>query len=73
MQGLGNGSGFVMMIEDRAANGGWRGLEGATGAMMGAAMQEQKVTQVFSLFNTANPRIRADVDRDKAQILGVQP
>ena len=73
VQGLGNGSGFVMMIEDRAANGGWRGLEGATGAMMGAAMQEQKVTQVFSLFNTANPRIRADVDRDKAQILGVQP
>ena len=73
VQGLGNGSGFVMMIEDRAANGGWRGLEGATGAMMGAAMQEPKVTQVFSLFNTANPRIRADVDRDKAQILGVQP
>ena len=68
VQGLGNGSGFVMMIEDRAANGGWRGLEGATGAMMGAAMQEQKGTQVFSLFNTANPRIR-----DKAQILGVQP
>ena len=73
VQGLGNGSGFVMMIEDRAANGGWRGLEGATGAMMGAAMQEQKVTQVFSLFNTANPKIRADVDRDKAQLMGVEP
>ncbi|MBC9032977.1 multidrug efflux RND transporter permease subunit [Sphingomonas sp. JC676] len=71
--GLGNGSGFVMMVEDRSANGGWRGLEGATGAMMGAAMQEKKVTQVFSLFNTANPRIRADVDRDKAQLLGVDP
>jgi hydrophobe/amphiphile efflux-1 (HAE1) family protein len=73
VQGLGNGSGFVMMIEDKSANGGWRGLEGATGAMMGAAMQEQKVTQVFSLFNTANPKIRADVDRDKAQIMGVEP
>jgi len=71
--GLGNGSGFVMMVEDRSANGGWRGLEGATGAMMGAAMQEKKVTQVFSLFNTSNPRIRADVDRDKAQLLGVDP
>jgi hydrophobe/amphiphile efflux-1 (HAE1) family protein len=73
VQGLGNGSGFVMMIQDRSANGGWRGLEQATGAMMGAAMQEKKVTQVFSLFNTANPRIRADVDRDKAQLLGVDP
>ncbi|HEX5182170.1 MAG TPA: multidrug efflux RND transporter permease subunit [Allosphingosinicella sp.] len=73
VQGLGNGSGFVMMIEDRTANGGWRGLEGAAGAMMGAAMQEKKVSQVFSLFNTSTPKIRADVDRDKAQLLGVQP
>ena len=73
VQGLGNGSGFVMMIQDRSANAGWRGLEGATGAMMGAAMQQPNVEQVFSLFNTANPRIRADVDRDKAQLLGVEP
>ncbi|RYY36292.1 MAG: efflux RND transporter permease subunit, partial [Sphingomonadales bacterium] len=73
VQGLGNGSGFVMMIQDRSANAGYRGLEGATGAMMGAAMQEQKVTQVFSLFNTGTPRVRADVDRDRAQLLGVQP
>jgi hydrophobe/amphiphile efflux-1 (HAE1) family protein len=73
VQGLGNGSGFVMMIQDRSANAGYRGLEGATGAMMGAAMQEPKVTQVFSLFNTGTPRIRAEVDRDKAQLLGVQP
>ena len=73
VQGLGNGSGFTMMIEDRSANGGWRGLEGAAGAMMGAAMQEPKVSQVFSLFNTGTPKIRADVDRDRAQLLGVQP
>ncbi|RYD62239.1 MAG: efflux RND transporter permease subunit, partial [Sphingomonadales bacterium] len=73
VQGLGNGSGFVMMVQDRSANAGYRGLEGVTGAMMGGAMQEPKVTQVFSLFNTGTPRIRADVDRDKAQLLGVQP
>ncbi|MBX3563617.1 MAG: efflux RND transporter permease subunit [Sphingomonas sp.] len=73
VEGLGNGSGFVMMIQDRSANAGYRGLEGAAGAMMGAAMQDKNVTQVFSLFNTSTPRIRADVDRDKAQLLGVQP
>jgi hydrophobe/amphiphile efflux-1 (HAE1) family protein len=73
VQGLGNGSGFVMEIEDNGANAGYRGLEGVTGAMMGAAMGEKKVTQVFSLFNTGTPRIRADVDRDKAQLLGVDP
>jgi len=73
VQGLGNGSGFVMMIQDRSANAGYRGLEGVTGAMMGAAMSEKKVTQVFSLFNTGTPRIKAEVDRDRAQLLGVQP
>ncbi|RYY27134.1 MAG: efflux RND transporter permease subunit [Sphingomonadales bacterium] len=73
VQGLGNGSGFVMMVQDQSANAGYRGLEGMTGAMMGGAMQEKNVTQVFSLFNTGTPRIRADVDRDKAQLLGVQP
>jgi hydrophobe/amphiphile efflux-1 (HAE1) family protein len=73
VQGLGNGSGFVMMLQDRSANAGYRGLERVTGAMMGAAMGEHKVTQVFSLFNTGTPRIRADVDRDRAQLLGVQP
>ncbi|RYE04412.1 MAG: multidrug efflux RND transporter permease subunit [Sphingomonadales bacterium] len=73
VQGLGNGSGFVMMVQDRSANAGYRGLEGVTGAMMGGAMQEKNVTQVFSLFNTGTPRIRAEVDRDKAQLLGVQP
>ena len=66
VQGLGNGSGFVMMLQDRSANAGYRGLEGVTGAMMGAAMEEPKVTQVFSLFNTGTPRIKAEVDRDLA-------
>ncbi|HTU09616.1 MAG TPA: multidrug efflux RND transporter permease subunit [Allosphingosinicella sp.] len=70
--GLGNGSGFTMMLQDRSG-AGYRALEGATMQMMGAAQQEQRVTQVFSLFNTASPRIQADVDRDRAQLLGVQP
>jgi multidrug efflux pump subunit AcrB len=61
-----------MMIQDRGA-GGYRGLEGATFAMMGAAAQRPEVTQVFSTFNTGSPRIEADVDRDRAQLLGVQP
>jgi hydrophobe/amphiphile efflux-1 (HAE1) family protein len=72
IQGLGNGNGFKMMIQDRGANG-YKALEGATYAMMGAAATDPKVSQVFSLYNTASPRITADVDRDKAQLLGVQP
>src|SRR3546814_16693078 len=41
--------------------------------MRGAAAQDKQVQQVSSLFNTGSPRIFADVDRDKAQILGVDP
>jgi hydrophobe/amphiphile efflux-1 (HAE1) family protein len=70
--GLGTGNGFTMMLQDRSG-AGYRALEGATFAMMGAAAQRSEVTQVFSLFNTGSPRIAADVDRDKAQLLGVQP
>jgi hydrophobe/amphiphile efflux-1 (HAE1) family protein len=70
--GLGTGNGFTMMIQDRSG-GGYRALEGATLGMMGAAAKEPSLTQVFSTFNTGSPRIAADVDRERAQLLGVQP
>ena len=70
--GLGTGNGFTMMIQDRSA-AGYKALEGATMAMMGGAAQQPKVTQVFSTFNTGSPRVDADIDRDRAQLLGVQP
>jgi hydrophobe/amphiphile efflux-1 (HAE1) family protein len=70
--GLGNGSGFSMMIQDREG-AGYQALQGATFAMMGAAAKNPKVAQVFSLFNTSSPRIEAEIDRDRAQLLGVQP
>lgn len=72
VQGLGNGGGFTMMIEDRQGLG-YRALEGAAFGMMGAAAKAPEVSQVFTLFNTGAPRIAADVDRDRAQLLGVQP
>ena len=70
--GLGTGNGFTMMIQ-ATEGGSYRELEQVTGAMMGAAQGVPEATQVFSLFNTGSPRIFADVDRDRAQLLGVQP
>ena len=70
--GLGNGGGFTMMLQDKSG-AGYEALAGVTMDMMGAAQQVPEVTQVFSLFNTGSPRLQADVDRDKAQLLGVQP
>src|SRR5690606_6134772 len=73
VQGLGAGGGFKMMIQDRSG-AGYQALEGATFAMMGAAAQQpEQVQQVFSLYNTGSPRIAADVDRDRALMMGVQP
>ncbi|MDB5672150.1 MAG: multidrug efflux transporter permease subunit [Alphaproteobacteria bacterium] len=70
--GLGNGSGFTMMLEDRSG-AGYKALEALSGTMMVAAAQTKEVGQVFSLFNTGSPRVEADIDRDRAQLLGVQP
>ena len=73
VQGLGNGNGFQLMVQDRSG-AGYRALEGAPFAMMGAAAQApDQVQQVFSTYNTGSPRIAADVDRDKALMMGVQP
>jgi len=70
--GLGNGGGFKMMVQNRGA-GDYRQLEAAANALVGAAHQSGQTQGVFSQFNTGSPRITADVDRDRAQLLGVAP
>ena len=39
--------------------------------MMGAANQTEGLTSVFTVFNTRTPRLYADIDRQKAEQLGV--
>ena len=68
--GLGIGGGFKMEIQDRTGSD-YTKLQNATFAMMGGAQQVKQVSQVFSLFNTSSPRLTADVDRQKAEMLGV--
>jgi multidrug efflux pump len=70
VSGIGNAGGFRMMVEDRAGLGS-QALQGAVYAMMGAAAQTPGVTQVFSLFETKTPQIYLDIDRTKAQLLGI--
>ncbi len=70
--GIGTGGGFKMMIQDRQGKG-YVALEQATFGMMMAANQTAGLTSVFSLYNTGTPRLFADIDRDKAQLLGVAP
>jgi multidrug efflux pump subunit AcrB len=58
------------MIEDRAGRGP-QALQNAVFAMMGRAGQTPGVSRVFSLFETVTPELYLDIDRTKAQLLGV--
>ena len=68
--GIGTGGGFKMYVQDRAGRGP-RALEQAVGGVIGPANQTPGLTQVFTLFNTSTPQIYADIDRTKAEMLGV--
>jgi hydrophobe/amphiphile efflux-1 (HAE1) family protein len=70
VNGIGNAGGFRMMVEDRAGLGP-QALQQAVGAMMGRAAQTPGLQQVFSLFETSTPQLYLDIDRNKAQLLGV--
>jgi hydrophobe/amphiphile efflux-1 (HAE1) family protein len=70
VQGIGNASGFRMMVEDRAGRGPLA-LQEAIQAMSARAAQTPGLNQVFSLFETSTPQLYLDIDRTKAQLLGV--
>jgi hydrophobe/amphiphile efflux-1 (HAE1) family protein len=70
VRGLGSAGGFRMMIEDRGGLG-YAALEAATQDLSDAAMAEPSISMAFTNFNTRTPHLDADVDRDKAEMLGV--
>jgi hydrophobe/amphiphile efflux-1 (HAE1) family protein len=73
VQGMGNGGGFKMMLQD-TSGAGYRALEAAQMQIVGAASQPgAPVVGVFPGFNTGSPRVTAEVDREKALMLGVEP
>jgi multidrug efflux pump subunit AcrB len=46
-------------------------MQGAVGAMMAKAATTPGLQQVFSLYETATPQLFLDIDRTKAQLLGI--
>lgn len=70
VSGIGNAGGFRMMIEDRGGLGP-AALQNAARSMMFKAMQTAGVQQVFSIFETQTPQLYLDIDREKAQLLGI--
>ena len=72
IRGIGSAGGFRMMVEDKNGEG-YRALQQAAYAVIGQANQQEGMAGVYTFFDTGTPRVRADIDRDKAQILGVTP
>jgi HAE1 family hydrophobic/amphiphilic exporter-1 len=70
VRGLGVGGGFKMMVQDRAG-GDLPALEAATWQLAGAANQDPRIGQAFTTFNNAQPRYWVDIDRVKAQEMGI--
>jgi hydrophobe/amphiphile efflux-1 (HAE1) family protein len=70
VQGIGTAGGFKMMIEDRGGLG-YPALAQAAGAMMGGSMKQESVAGAFSTFSVGTPRLSADIDRERAERMGV--
>ena len=70
VSGIGTGGGFKLYIQDRGDRGA-RELEAVTNRIVGATNQRPEIAMAFTLFNTSTPTLRAEVDRSKAEMLGV--
>ncbi len=70
--GLGNGGGFSYILQD-AGSANVKTLAQVLRGLLVAANQDPKLTAVFSTFSAATPSLYLDIDRDKAQILKVEP
>ena len=70
VRGIGNAGGFRMMVQDRA-NLGTDELVKATNALAAAANADPILSNVFTFFNDQTPQLYLDIDRVKAEKLGI--
>src|SRR6185437_8662753 len=71
VRGIGSTGGWKMIVEDQGGHGP-QALEAVANDLAQAANQSPDVAGAFVSFNTKTPRIFADIDRTKAEILGVK-
>lgn len=70
VRGIGNSGGFRMMIQDQRGRG-LDVLENATLLLSRAAGKAEATTSAFTFFNNGTPQLYLDIDREKAERLGV--
>ncbi len=72
IQGIGSAGGYRMMVQDTEGRG-YADLGKHSYDLIGKANQTSGLAQIYTFFDTATPRIFTDVDRTKANMLGVPP
>jgi multidrug efflux pump len=72
ISGLGNASGFKIIIEDRGDLGPVE-LQKQIERVIARSRDSDKVESLFSIFRANVPQLYADVNRDQCQSMGVNP
>lgn len=72
VQGLGAAGGFKLMLEDRLGLGP-QVLARAANTLVGAAAKDPMFAAVFTLYNAGSPSVYVDIDRLKAEKVGLTP
>ncbi|MGA8689999.1 MAG: multidrug efflux RND transporter permease subunit [Methyloceanibacter sp.] len=71
VRGIGTTGGFKLEVQD-THGGDLAQLEGVAQSIVAAANQTPGLTSIFTTFNTRTPKIWADIDRVRAEMLGVK-
>jgi HAE1 family hydrophobic/amphiphilic exporter-1 len=71
IQGIGNAGGFTMQVELRDGSSDFEKLQGVTNTMVLNAQSQSALQRVSTSFRATAPQLRVEVDRTKAQTLGV--
>ena len=69
IMGLGSSAGAKMLIEDREGKG-YAALADATQTVIGEMMKDPHVGFAFTPYESRTPRLKVEVDRDKAEAAG---
>jgi hydrophobe/amphiphile efflux-1 (HAE1) family protein len=72
VQGLGAAGGFKLMVEDRGDHTPQE-LAAATNTLVAAANKDPAFGGIFTLYNAGAPSLYADIDREKAEKVGLTP
>jgi len=71
VRGIGTTGGFKMIVENQAGASS-RALEAVANDLAQAANRDPAIDRAFVTFNTKTPSLYADIDRTKAEMLGVK-